>query len=120
MPKMIYRVIILFAVFAISCGTNSKTPRQPRKSKLQITMESWVGHSKAEIINSWGPPTSTYNMGDGNLILTWENTWQTGGGSTYYDYFGRQQYNAPQYSKCKKSIYINSSGIIYSWRYEGC
>lgn len=99
-----------------SCRT---TDGQPRKSKLQITMESWVGATESQVVASWGPPTSSYKMDDGTKVLTWEWSSQSGGNS-WYDNQGRVHFNAPVTNTCKKMFYINSNGVIYSWRYQGC
>lgn len=81
-------------------------------------MDSWLGHSKVELIESWGPPTSTYNIGNGNEVLTYLQEWQING-RTYYDQYNRQQYKAPQTRYCKKMMYVNKYGKIYMWKTEG-
>lgn len=110
------KLTIIFLVFTIV--TSCKVNGVPRKSRTQTLMESWVGSTESAIVSSWGPPTSTYSVGDGTRILTWTTSY-TEGGNTWYDTYGRQQYNSPTTYTCQKQFYLDSSGVIYSWRYSG-
>jgi len=110
--KIFYKAILIILLSSlIGCSAT-------KKLSLKETMDSWLGHSKTELIESWGPPTSSYNIGDGNEVLTFLQEWQIDG-KTYYDRYNRLQYKAPQKRYCKRMIYVNKYGKIYRWKTEG-
>jgi len=111
MKKVIYIIFFLSIILVQSCSST-------KRLSLKEIMDSWLGHSKVELIESWGPPTSTYNIGNGNEVLTYLQEWQING-RTYYDQYNRQQYKAPQTRYCKKMMYVNKYGKIYMWKTEG-
>ena len=64
MKKVI--LVLLIASLVSSCDI---------PNKMQTTMESWIGHYKSEIIQSWGPPTGgTTSDGKGGEILIYGNS----------------------------------------------
>ncbi len=87
------------------------------------TMQTWVGHHQSELIASWGPPQSTASDGKGGTILIYQsyvNLGQTPGQVTPTGY-GNYYYTAPQQNGYGRSrmFYVDSNGIIYSWRWQG-
>lgn len=103
--------IIVLLFIMVSCGAINKS------------MQSWVGHTKAELYQSLGPPTRVTEDGQGGEILIYEqyiNTGQTPG-QVYQDYNGNVRYTNPQqngYSRTRM-FYVNERGVIYSWRWQG-
>lgn len=86
------------------------------------TMQSWVGHHQSELIASWGPPQSTASDGAGGTILiygSYVNLGQQPG--QVYGSYGNYYYTAPQQRGYQRTrmFYVNSSGIIYRWRWQG-
>ena len=111
--KAIRNVICAVAVILVVAGCAG-----PSKA-----MQSWVGHHQSDLIASWGPPQSTASDGKDGTILIYQsyvNLGQTpgqvspGGYGTYY-------YTAPQQQGYGRSrmFYVDSSGMIYSWRWQG-
>ena len=60
-------------------------------------MDSWVGHSKQEIVMNWGPPARTASDGSDGEILIYASTYW---GPTSWKY---------------TMFYLNSSHTVYHW-----
>jgi len=85
-------------------------------------MDSWVGHHQSELIHSWGPPNQIVSDGAGGSILIYSsyvNLGQTPGTINHWGY--RTTYTAPQNHGYQRTrmFYVDSKGIIYSWRWQG-
>ena len=76
-------------------------------------MAEWVGHPISSTIASWGPETRITSDGKGGKVYTWVQTSQTG---AYYLY---GVYQPPRQMQCSRNFYVDSRGIIYSWRWQG-
>jgi hypothetical protein len=104
-------LLILLTSFFIGCAGPSKI------------MSSWVGKTKADLYQSWGPPGRVTDDGQGGEILIYSATVNMGQtpGQVYNNGNGGVNYTAPQsnyYSKTRM-FYVNSNGVIYSWRWQG-
>jgi hypothetical protein len=104
-------LLFLLIVLFISCTGPSKI------------MASWVGKTKAELYQSWGPPSRKTDDGQGGEILIYAATVNLGQtpGQVYNNSDGSVGYTTPQsnsYSRTRM-FYVNSSGVIYSWRWQG-
>ena len=84
-------VYILFSAF---CFLNSGCFSQIAEHN-NAAMESWVGHSEAELIAEWGPPPYVRDDGRGGRVLIYGN-----------------------FNQFHRMFYVNSSGIVYSWRWQ--
>jgi hypothetical protein len=108
--KLIFVFAILVFTF-VQCGSTSKI------------MASWVGHTKAELYQSWGPPTRTTSDGQGGEIAIYEYYVDMGQnpGSIYSNYNNTIGYTAPTQRGYVQTrmFYINSANIIYSWWWKG-
>jgi hypothetical protein len=87
--------------------------------RINDTMQSWIGHPQSELILKWGPPQSTASDGNGGSILiygAYVNLGQTPG-----QIYANGAYTAPQQQGYQRTrmFYVNSSGIIYNWRWQG-
>ena len=111
--------LILVAVLCAGCSTINKR------------MESWVGHHQSDLIRSWGPPQRTASDGKGGSILIYEqyvNMGQKPGIiqpanplSVFPAGQPALQYTAPQqrgYNRTRM-FYVNPSGRIYTYRWQG-
>jgi len=101
--------LLLFLVF--SCAPTMT---------LQQRCNSWMHHDINELVRAWGPPTSTFDMPNGNRAYTWTRTSthtepsfnlsttipMTIGGGTTVDY-------------CRFTYEVAPSGEIIFWRYDG-
>lgn len=64
-------------------------------------MDSWMGHSKQELLMKWGMPTRESSDGNGGQIVMYAYESYIPGYFNVWDY---------------KMFYINASGNIYYWR----
>jgi hypothetical protein len=104
-------ITIIISLVYIGCTSPSKL------------MQTWIGHTKAELYQSWGPPQSKTDDGQGGEILIYSNYVNMGQqpGQIYSNYYGGVSYTTPQqrgYSRTRM-FYVNKSGTIYNWRWEG-
>jgi hypothetical protein len=72
----------------------------------------WVGSNINELIQQWGPPASTSNIGGGKKLYSW--------------YYGEGVPVEPtpgaaiaRTKDCKTAFTVDSSGKVEKWRYEG-
>lgn len=95
-------ITIIAATLLIGCNLSKKTSE---------AMDSWVGHHKSELIQSWGPATRYESDGKGGEILIYERSVTTGRfiGNNYV-----QNTRNPY-----KMFYADSNGKIYYWRFGG-
>jgi len=111
--KKIY--ILLFLSFLALALTQCVSP-----SKI---MQTWVGSTKAQLYQSWGPPTRVTDDGQGGEILIYEYNVNLGQqpGQVYRNYDGTIGYTSPQQRGYVKTrmFYVNSNGVIYNWRWQG-
>jgi hypothetical protein len=57
--------LLIVAVVALgACST---------RENYEQSLNGWVGHKTDELAASWGPPTSTRNLGAGGAILTYDS-----------------------------------------------
>ena len=61
MKKNLILTCVFFFFLISSCTSTNKLSKTQEEERA--TMESWMGHSKAELIQSWGPPTKITSDG---------------------------------------------------------
>ena len=90
--------------------------------KISQTMASWVGHHKSSLIQSWGPPSNISSDGQGGEVYTYSysrNNTQTST-TTYNQYNNSLNTTSRNNSyQAKRMFFINKSGKIYSWKWQG-
>ena len=96
MPRASARVAILLSVLAVSSACTSG---------LQKRMQSWVGSTESQLLQSWGAPDRTQALDDGSKIHTWVDTWFTQQG---------------QPVQCRKTFTVDRRGQVVKWSYAGC
>ena len=94
---------IAAAVVMSSCAT---------AGGYEKVLNSWMGADVSRLIESWGPPTSTYALPDGRTMYTWESH----GGAVAVP-VGNMAVAVPR--TCKTTFTVDESRAILSWRYEG-
>jgi len=92
--------------------------RKARINKINETMNSWLNHNKNELLRSWGPPTTVFPIDNGGGIWSYHWIGQTSG-SAHKHSDGYVHIDPPQQYTIKRQFYINSNGLIYSYRWEG-
>ena len=110
MKQVFIYALFFFLICFLSCAAPGKI------------MSSWVGKTKAELYKSLGPPNNKTDDGQGGEILIYSSVINTGQdqGTLYNNGTGELTYTTPQkrqYSRLKM-FYVNSKGIIYSWRLQ--
>lgn len=85
--------------------------------KIRKIMDSWLGNTKHELIQKWGPPTSTSSDGAKGEVLTYSNRIYTPG---YYISMGspNSSWMPGEDYYINRMMYVDSNGVIYSWRYN--
>ncbi len=83
--------IVLFLVIALtSCSSQKKT------------LNTWIGSSKYNLIQSWGPPVHTADDGNGGEVLIYaQQVYAPDLKLNYWNY---------------RMMYAHSDGTIYHWR----
>lgn len=77
------------------------------QAEVSEAIASWEGSHINEVVNSWGPPTSTFAAPGGGTWYTWkESTW-------YVNEYGGGQLQA------WRSLLANETGIVVKWRWQG-
>ena len=96
------RVILVIMLIALSIPGHATGRRKLEKIKEKVskTMDSWLDHSKHELVLSWGAPDRVSDDGASGEILVYASPFYYYGSDFYY----------------YKMFYVNSSGNIYSWR----
>lgn len=109
MKKLIFVLIVILITF-VSCVSS--------KINTKEVMDSWVGHTKQELLMSWGPPARVERDGAGGEILVFAQQVnippQT---STFYDgYGGSTTSTLPGVNYWDyKMFWVNQNGVIYHW-----
>lgn len=85
---MIARIFVLVTLLstATACGANAQTRK---------TLDSWLGHTKKELLQQWGLPDREGSDGDGGYILAYRTRDMKGEKWT--------------------SFFIDSTNIVRSW-----
>jgi len=114
---------MLASLTLVSCVTTTP-PKSDFAEEEQVTMNSWLGHSKQELILSWGPPTRvTSDYQDGEVLIYDRTvTLPAMPGHIQRTPFGSGlQYTNPMNLTITRSrmFYVNPQGKIYHWRAEG-
>lgn len=119
------RLLILAILLITGCATTAN---------YEKILQTWVGSPVDNLVRSWGPPQSQYELSDGGKVIEYSNssTATMGGYTTYqsvttYNYDGTYStssvptttptYNV-QYS-CRTIFDVDENGTITSWRWEG-
>lgn len=77
-------------------------------------LQTWVGDSESHLVQSWGPPSSTYMLGENKKVLTYFKS--NGSETAYYGSLGIAE--TTNYT-CKTDFYIDGLAMITNWRHEG-
>ena len=103
-----YILNLFLIMFLVSCATTKK---------YEEKLNTWMYSDADELVRSWGSPSSTYEMQNGEKILMYDFS-RTGAipmtnyqsGNTSYIPFNRH---------CKTEFTVSSENKIISWSFEG-
>jgi hypothetical protein len=93
-----------------------QSPMTKRKEAWEERLNSWVGADVNNLIGSWGPPTSTYDLPNGNRIYTWERSSQ---GAVAMPLYGGGAVARSFTRGCSTNMTADTSGRIVNWQYSG-
>ena len=67
-------ILLLLACVLATAGCATSNKRSDFQETERATMASWMGHSKQELIQAWGPPTKTAPDMQGGEIWIYDKT----------------------------------------------
>ena len=114
------KLVILFGMILLIGGCAANEPREPTRASPSVDeiMQSWVGSSEAQLIQTWGIPDSTYSTG-GVKFITYEANSQR---DVYKPTLGgERRFAGTVYLNCEQTFQI-VNGIItnYNWKGNNC
>src|SRR5579871_1942932 len=102
---------------------------------LEARLRAWEGRNVNDLIAKVGPPTSTFQMPNGNTIYTYarsaigttpvyrtptQTTVNVVGNTAYANTTGGQVYGGQAYQvSCTVNYTVDKNQTIISWQYEG-
>ena len=100
------------------------------QSNYKALLDTWVGGTEDQLVNSWGPPNGLYNKPDGGKILTfaWSGSYylpgdtSTSSGSTHDGVITTTTTVSPDRyisTGCKTNFYFSPEGRITTWNFQG-
>jgi len=99
------------------------------QSNYKALLDTWVGGTEDQLVNSWGPPNGLYNKPDGGKILTfaWSGSYYLPGYPTTSSSTNMgvtttvTTVPSDTYIEtgCKTNFYISPAGRITTWNFEG-
>ena len=112
--------IIILGLLLEGCAT---------QSNYKALLDTWVGGTEDQLINSWGPPNGLYNKPDGGKILTfaWSGSYSLPGypstSSSTNMGVTTTVTTVPSdtiiQTGCKTNFYFSPEGRITTWRFQG-
>lgn len=99
----------VLALFATACATTAK---------YEAKLNSWVGSDVSALMTSWGAPSATFDMPNGNKMYIYSFE---GGTQTFanYNQFTNQAYAYNVTYWCKTTFITGSDNKILTWKWEG-
>jgi hypothetical protein len=76
----------------------AQAQREASAAKYRAAASSWMGATRAQVLASWGVPTSTSDDGQGGTIL---------------------QYNFADPLPVQRTFYLNANGVVYNVLWKG-
>jgi len=114
------KLLFLFVLFLTSCSSTHLSKVQLEEQKL---MNSWIGHTKSELLQTWGPAKNISSDGKGGEIYSFEKTLSFGqsAGQIYSGSNNNIYYTNPQNRVATRiyNFFIDKNGKIYTWQLSG-
>lgn len=112
------RICLLFLpLFTLIFGCH---PMLYRNCGLAYAMTTFLDADKSQLLAKWGSPETSFTDGRGGWIYTYQNINTVGSMASYSGIknWNLSDVNTTSYAD-KKNLYINASGKIYDWRWNG-
>jgi hypothetical protein len=93
----------------INSGKNNQQlySQKVKKPTQKEILDSWLGHTKNELLMKWGIPTRSTDDGNGGQVLAYEGR-RTIGGFIFGNYIENTYTDFTE-------IFVDSKNIIYYW-----
>ena len=98
-----------FLSLALACLLGCATT-----GRYEDVLDSWKGNEISRLNESWGPPSSTQDLSNGNKLYIWL---KSGNSVVYSDY--DKISSGTMSSWCRTVFTTSPEGIIVSWHWEG-
>ena len=112
--------LLLLVLFLSSCASTHLSKVQVEEQKM---MNTWIGHSKSELLRTWGPAKNISSDGQGGEIYSFEKTMSFGqsAGQVYAGSSNNIYYTNPQNRVATRvyNFFIDKTGKIYTWQLSG-
>ncbi len=67
---LLYLIFTIIFFLITSCNPKPPNPEQVATTKkYEKILDSWMGETDSNLISSWGAPSSTYEMSNGNIFV---------------------------------------------------
>src|SRR6266851_5288976 len=106
-------VLVIASLLMVSCG-GTTSPKKTYGDKLT----TWIGADVNALLRSWGPPTQTFPMPNGNTMLVYDS----GGPTVVYPPTRGPLGISPGFvtsSNCRTRMEVDGLGRIVHWAFEG-
>ena len=113
---MKHTLLILLLFIAVGCSSS--------REEITKAMNSWVGKSETQLVESWGAPDKVYKMENGMRTITYDFNrpgYQTGG-YRWRDAYGGVHFVPGQREgryEAKRDFTIDQNGIIQAVSWHG-
>jgi len=97
---VIYTLTLLVFLAIQGCAT---------REKLELKLESWLGNSADDLIDTWGYPDSTIKAPNGNMVYIYKDSKQFQTPNTGYIYS----------VDCDIAFELSESQTVILWNYRG-
>lgn len=97
--------------------------------KFEAILNSYTGRPEAELISGWGPPQSSYQLGDGSKVLQYVNSgtaYIPGNQTITTTTYGHQSFSTVSgmgpmmiAKQCTVRWTVGANGVVSNWSYEG-
>jgi len=127
------RIIIVAILLISGCATTTDYEKATTANYGKI-LETWMGSPVDNLVISWGPPQSQYELSDGGKVIEYFNSrsgtiggYTTNQPITTYNSDGSTSTThvpttSPSYNvqyHCRTTFDVDKYGTIISWRWEG-
>jgi hypothetical protein len=101
------KTLLLAGLALAGCATTNRYERM---------LQSWVGASADDLIETWGPPSAAAPLGDGGRILEW--SW-LGGTVVYAQRLGYGTLATGSQAWCQTSFRVDERNRVIRWSWRG-
>lgn len=130
MNRVLIVMAALLAIVAAGCKSNGNS--EAAKQRMSEAMDSWMGHSRDDLIAGWGPPSQEMQGSNGTIIVyeytgqivvpgrsqTHVNVYGYDGGGSAYGTTTYQPAQAIPWSAYRE-FFLDADGKVYRWAWKG-